>query len=109
MEDDTRHGAGEKRRYYRVKYPPTERAKLKTGEYEFEVMDISEKGLRFLNDKGQKFTEWVRGTVIFHDGEMLDIEGRIVWRRDDEISLRLITPVPYVRILGEQRRIIRCS
>lgn len=72
-------------------------------------MEVSEKGLRFLNDKEVKLAEWVRGTILFHDGELLDLEGRTVRKEGDEIALNLITPIPFARILKEQRFVITKS
>ena len=102
MEDQSFEGP-EKRKFFRVKYIPSAGPTIRIGNHDFEVVDISERGLQFLNDKNVKFAEWIRGTLTFSDREALVIEGRIIWRGGAKIGLKLVTPIPYVRILKEQR------
>lgn len=102
----TDYGGPERRRYFRLTYPPGGRPAFKVRNYDLEVLEVSEKGLRFVNDKDVKLAEWVRGTITFHDGDMSELEGRIVRKDGDEIALNLITPIPFPRILKEQRFVI---
>jgi hypothetical protein len=96
----------DQRRYFRVKYPPNERPELQIGTHRFEVLDISERGLRFASDQEVKFAEWIRGTLIFSDRGSLVIEGRIIWKKEAKIGLKLVTPISYMRILKEQRTLV---
>jgi len=105
IEDGIEHQ--DRRGLYRVTYPPEARPKLKIKSREFEVINLSEKGIRFLLDKQIEFTKWVRGRVTFQDGESLEVEGKIIWKKPDEIALSLlIIPIPYERVLKEQRYLI---
>ena len=106
MENMVDYGGIERRRYFRLTYPPDAGPTFKVRTHELEVLEVSEKGLRFLNDKEVKLAEWVRGTIRFHDGELLDLEGRTVRKQGDEIALNLVTPIPFPRILKEQRFVI---
>ena len=45
------YNGAEKRRHPRILFADEERPKLKIGVQEFDVIDISEKGVRFVNDK----------------------------------------------------------
>jgi hypothetical protein len=99
----------DQRKYFRVKYPPTERPILRIGTHSFEVLDISERGLKFVSDQEIKFAEWVRGTLIFSDRASLVVEGRIIWKRETQIGLKLATPISYPRILKEQRSLVEIT
>ena len=98
----------EKRGYYRIEYPASMRPTLKIRKHEFEVIDISEKGVRFLFDKNIKFGRWVNGDVSFYDGEAIGVEGKIVWKDEENIGMFLtIKSIPYSKILSEQRLLAR--
>ena len=103
------HNGVERRAYFRVNYPPTERPILQIGKNEFEVFDISERGLQFWNNQNIKLPEWVRGTITLHNNVPLNIEGRIVWKYESGIGVKLITAIPYARILEEQRYLINLT
>jgi hypothetical protein len=100
------YNGAERRAYFRVNYPSTERPILRIGKNEFEVIDISERGLRFWNNQNIKLPEWARGTIIFHNNNSLNVEGKIVWEYENGIGVKLITSIPYTRILEEQRYLI---
>jgi hypothetical protein len=99
----------DQRKYFRVKYPPNDRPILRVGTHSYEVLDISERGLKFASDQEAKFAEWVRGTLIFSDRESLVVEGRIIWKKEAQIGLKLATPISYIRILKEQRSLIEIT
>lgn len=96
----------EKRHYTRIVYKPKERPKLQVKSHVFEVADVSEKGLRFINAKEQKLDNRIRGTLTFLNGESVDIEGTVEWEQDDDFGLQLKYLIPSNKILKEQRHII---
>ena len=98
----------EKRRYFRIEYPASIRPTLKIRKHEFEVMDISEKGVRFSADKEINFGRWVTGNITFYDGQAVGIEGKIAWKLGESIGMFLtIKSIPYPKILSEQRLLAR--
>ena len=98
----------EKRKYFRIEYPASIRPTLKIRKHEFEIVDISEKGVKFSAGKEIKFGRWVTGNVTFHDGQAIDIEGRIAWKRGESIGMFLtVKSIPYPKILSEQRLLAR--
>ena len=104
---DKNPGGRERRRYFRLEYPPDERPELKIGKKTFQVLDVSERGVRFINDKDARFAEWIKGTITFHDGVSMEIEGKIVWECGDELGLQIVVmPIPPARVLQEQRYLI---
>ena len=76
----------------------------------FEVADISEKGLRLINDKNIKLDIKIQGTLTFLSGESVDVEGIIVWQEGDDIGLQFEDLIPSDKIYKEQRHIlVNCS
>jgi hypothetical protein len=67
------YDGSEKRNYFRIVYKPNQRPILKVKNHEFEVSDISETGLRLLNDRNiQLGADWIRLTAILLDGEAIE-------------------------------------
>ncbi len=93
------------REFYRVEYPEQERPSIKIGEDELEVIDISEKGGKFLNDKGVKLDPGttVDGTIIFHHGEAVTVRGKVLRAFNDQVVICFTKGVPFGVILDEQR------
>ncbi|MFH1993792.1 MAG: PilZ domain-containing protein [Pseudomonadota bacterium] len=98
--------AEERRKFARLVYPPKKRPKFKVREQEMEVIDISEKGIKFLKDKRMKISECVHGTTELLSGNSLDITGKIVWEHNSEVGV-LITKIPESVIVEEIRTILR--
>ncbi len=86
-----------RRKYFRVKYPYAERPKLMITEEDFDVIDISERGIKF--SLGPTLSE----TITFHDGESLAIEGNFLRTQDNEIVIQPLKGIPAERINKEQR------
>lgn len=83
----------EKRRHPRTKFYVEERPRLRIGVQEFEIIDISEKGVRFVNDKKVGSQGWVNGTIVFPDARSIDIDGIVVRRESGNMGLHLISPI----------------
>jgi hypothetical protein len=106
--DDKKSERQEKRGYFRIEYPASIRPTLEIRKHEFEIVDISEKGVKFSAGKEIKFGRWVTGNVTFHDGQAIDIEGRIAWKRGESVGMFLtVKPIPYPKIISEQRFLAR--
>lgn len=96
----------EKRSYARLVYPSLRRPKLKIKADEMDVIDISEKGIKFIKDKQQTVSECVHGTTVLLSGKSIDIAGKIVWESDDEVGL-LIAQIKESVIIDEIRTVLR--
>lgn len=72
---------------------------------EFEIVDVSEKGVRFLYHKKEKIelNKYMIAVIRFRDGESYEVAGRVVRHEDDKIALQLERGIPYRRIIDEQR------
>ena len=92
----------ERRKDPRTEYLNIEGARLKIGEHEFEVLDISQIGLKFLNDKEVNLSEYISGKLTLLCGESIDIEGSLIWEQDDDFGLYLKNYIPYDMIQKEE-------
>ena len=89
----------ERRTFFRLRYPQTERPKLIISENEFDVTDISEHGIKFY--LGSK----INAMITFHDGESLSIEGKIIRIQNNEVAVYLSQGIPSDRIIEEQKNV----
>ncbi len=102
-----------RRETFRIPYPEDERPKL-LAESDgavpgvpgvFEVLDVSEEGVRFRADLDLEPGHVVRGEVVFPTGRRARVEGTVVRRDGDQVSLRLRRTVPGSIIVEETRRL----
>lgn len=100
------HAEREKRSYTRIVYHPGKRPRLNSSSKTFEVTDISEGGIRFLNAAGIELPETIKGTLTFLDDETIDIDGKIEWQQNHEVGISLKFMIPVATIEKEQRHII---
>jgi hypothetical protein len=84
----------ERREFPRIRHRLNRRPRFQIDDQELEVLDISERGLRFQNSAGLRFEDWVRGTLVFSDDSVLIINGLVARRQGDTVSLQLITTIP---------------
>lgn len=98
----------QKREYYRVRFPDSERPSLRIGDAAYEILDLSESGLYArLTVPGLSMDDIVAGVVRFKDGEEFAVEGRIVRMDGDSVGLFLDKQgFPYRKVLDEQRRLL---
>jgi hypothetical protein len=80
----------ERRNYLRREYKSKERPTLKIGKIEFEVIDISERGLKFINKKKINLKGWVSGTLTLSNSRSIEIDGIIIRKKNSEIGMHLI-------------------
>ena len=83
----------ERRSHIRKEYKPKEKPTLKIGKIEFEVIDISARGMKFINNKKINIEGWVSGTLTLLDNRSIEIDGIIVRKQDSEVGLHLVGPI----------------
>ena len=96
----------ERRNYTRVIYKPSQKAELNIVSATFDVLDINEAGIRFLNATGIKIPRFIRGVLTLLSGTHIEIDGKVEWEQDDEVGMSLNFLIPYQDIEKEQRFII---
>jgi len=98
----------ERRAYIRIEYPPKERPRFKVGEHEMEVINLSEKGLKFLDNKQAYGTsgKMIDGALIFLNGKLIKLRGQIVLNQGNEVGILINGRIAYP-IMEEQRDLIK--
>jgi len=97
----------ERRRYYRLRYPTSERPAVRINDREFPVAEISEKGIQILVphecSTGQDAS--FSAVIQFRDGESIPIEGVVLRREKKFMVVELSKGIPMKRMLVEQSRL----
>jgi len=81
----------ERRQHPRRVCSPENGATLRINKVDYQVVDISEGGLRFVNNGKMKLTGWVSGRLTVGNRRPIDIDGIIVRNRENEIGIHLVT------------------
>ena len=80
----------ERRDHFRIVYSQKSRPILQVKNHRFEVVDISQSGLKALNRAGRRLeSDWISLTAVFLGGQHMDLVGKLVWVEGDEFGLRL--------------------
>lgn len=93
------------REHYRVAYPQALRPKLVVHGIGFEVVDISERGIRFrLGDAQQPEAGLeLQGEVRFKRGETITVRGTVLRVHNGEVAAHLDDSIPSRVVRDEQR------
>ncbi len=94
----------ERREFERFEYPATERPLLKCGEHEFQIINISEKGLKLFNEKKVELNPVINGEVILLSGRSIIVNGEISWSLSNEFGI-LLDPIP-TSIITEEKGVL---
>lgn len=98
-------GEANRRGHYRVVYPVAERPRLVVGSHICEVLDCSERGLRFrpCGVLGPRVGDELEGRVRLLRGEEVRIQGTVLRHEPDDVTLLLRgSGIPFGAILHEQ-------
>lgn len=96
--------AAERRQYERLVYPPTQRPSFKFGQYELEIIDISERGLKLSNDQKVEFERNIQGEAVLLSGKKISVNGEVQWSLNREAGL-LMDRIPSA-VIDEEKRIV---
>jgi hypothetical protein len=93
----------QRREYYRVQYPLADRPVLSAKTGRFEVIDVSEYGVRFKLDAEHHFEPGMSliARIRFADGHEYECCGEVLRCDADMVSAKLLKPIPMQRILSE--------
>jgi len=95
-----------RRALYRIAYPLNERPTLVVGRFVYDVVDCSERGLCY-SVKDRRLPALgtpLGGTVNFHGGLDVEVEGEVLRIRAGLVVLALEAPgIPFAAIMSEQR------
>jgi hypothetical protein len=93
------------REHYRVAYPTSLRPKLLVHGVSFDVVDISERGVRFrlgtaaAPERGFE----VQGVIRFRRGETVTVRGSVLRVVQGEVAVHLEEGIPLRVVMDEQR------
>ena len=94
----------ERREFDRLEYPHTNRPLLKCGEPELKIVNISEKGLKLLNDEKIELSRFIQGEAVMLCGKSVTVDGEVSWSLNNEVGLfKVMIPNS---IITEDRRIL---
>lgn len=98
----------QRRSHFRIEYNALNCPILKLAGIEFNVLDLSEAGIRFSMDgfSGLKVEMDISGSLTFRDGESFLLHGKVIRIDDNKVSLTLKKPIPLRKIMSEQRALI---
>jgi len=102
----------ERRRYYRLRYPPEDTARIRIAGRGYELNEVSERGIRFKlqNITGVKAGQPVTAYVELRSGHRVEVSG-VVLRYDNslkELILHLtVRGIPAAVMYDEQRYLIQ--
>jgi len=101
-------GSGERRAFYRLRYPESERPKLLADNMECDVLELSESGARLAQVRRHFRTgRTVSGAIQFAEGDAVEVEGTVLRIEGAEVVVQLTMCVSLKRMLEEQRRLIQ--
>ncbi|MDV7105371.1 PilZ domain-containing protein [Vibrio sp. TH_r3] len=94
----------QRREYFRLRYPKNERPRAIILNRDFRVCEISEKGTRILFTNSHPVSRGVtiRGSIRFHDGTEIEIEGHVIRLDDNELVAQLTKGPDLKRMTTEQ-------
>jgi hypothetical protein len=92
----------ERRRHPRIVYPPHRCPVLSMEGRSIPIIDMSTDGMRLSPDAAGTDLRIVRGMVVFEDGQPLSVAGRVVWKDERGLGLKLVTRIGN-RIIDRER------
>ena len=104
IEVDQKADESERRAFGRLEYPVTNRPLLKCGEHELQIINISEKGLKLLNDEKIELSRFIQGEAVMLCGKSVTVDGEVSWSLNNEVGLFKVT-IPD-SIITEDRHIL---
>ena len=104
--EEMKAGISEKRSYIRIVFNQELRPVLKVKNFNSEVDDLSENGIRFVNSEKVKPYKDLQGVLTFLYGESIVIKGSIVWQENSLVGLLLKHLIPSAKFLKEQQYLI---
>ncbi len=94
----------DRRESFRIQYPEDKQPKIIIKSVEYEVIDMSETGVRFRIDDSHKMPgDLFHAKVILHNNVTIEVLGRIIRvTGEDAAMFLLVKKIPYQIILSEQ-------
>jgi len=91
-----------KRRFYRIEYPTDARPKLRIKKKSYEVIDISEEGVKFCyNEPAEEMHigDKIKGEIVFRNNQSIRLEGRVMRLLKKNIIVKPKKSIPYEEVI----------
>lgn len=99
----------ERRESYRLHFPYAERPRLLIGSREYEVVDCSTHGVRYIITPLPTLApgDWIQGSLKFRRQPQMSIRGSIVRIQDGEIALYMPdSEIPFSTLWSQERYLL---
>jgi hypothetical protein len=98
-----------RRRYFRLQYPLSDRPSLSLDGHAFEVSELSEGGLKLFLDGDYRFYagQSIEGIITFHDESVTIVRGVVSRASDVEVVVVNLEGISFNRMVIEQQQLIR--
>lgn len=98
-----------RRRYFRLQYPLSDRPSLSVDGHAFEVAELSEGGLKLFLDGDFRFYagKTIEGNITFHDETVAVVRGVVSRVTDVEVVVVNLEGISFNRMVIEQQQLIR--
>lgn len=94
-----------KRQDVRVLYRTGPQPTLIMGDQKIPILDLAEKGARFILPRNLRLKKRVRGEIVLLCGKTIKVKGQMARREGNEVSLVFKTPLSQDTLLLERRMI----
>ncbi len=106
-----KYAGQQKREHYRVEYPTSYRPVLTTDEENYEVLEISERGLKFrhtfLHEALFSVNEKIEGELVFRDKRSIAVDGTIFRKLGKSTVILVETAIPLSVIRSEDLYVVK--
>lgn len=99
----------DRRAHFRIVYPSKARPSLTIGEESFPVVDLCERGIRFMKKDNTPLPlgQVLKATITFAHKRTMELVGEILRVQGNDAVIFLATPIPPGAILEEQRYLLK--
>ncbi len=86
----------------RIFFEPGKRPILKVKDHNFEIKDISEKGIIFLVNEELNMSSRISGTISFFKGDTIDISGELTGVKGNAVKMAFNEPISHDDLVKNQ-------
>jgi len=95
-----------KRQFYRINYPVDARPRLRINKKSYDIIDISEEGIKFRYDEvleERHLGAKIRGTITFKGGQALDLKGTVTRLFKEDMIIKPKESISYEDIIIKEQ------
>lgn len=99
----------QRREFFRLEYPSRYRPEIISQDNSFDVLNVSEYGVKFKTDKVNGFDvgKQLAAQIRFNDDETIECNGEIIRLTESDVTVNLSTPIPLQKIRSQHLFLIQ--